>query len=182
MSFSLIQRFRNKIKVDGASNIAVAKSVKIVGCRILVRGKNNRLTVDKNTRLRNITIEIIGDNCSVKIGKDCMIGDACYLSVKEGTHLIIGDDCGLSRNIKIMTSDGHPIFQNGKRINKARDIVLGSHIWIADNVTILKGCSIGNGCVVGINSTVTKDVPAHCVCVGNPARVVQNNIEWKDKF
>lgn len=182
MSFSLIQRFRNKIKVDKTSNIVIDKSVKIVACRILVRGKNNCLTVDKNTRLRNITLEIIGNNCSVKIGKDCMIGDGSYLSVKEGTDLIIGDNCGLSRNIKIMTSDGHPIFQDGERINKALDIVLKSNIWIADNVTILKGCRVGEGSVVGINSTVTKDVPAHCVCVGNPAKIVQNNIEWKDKF
>ena len=47
-----------------------------------------------------MTIEIIGDNS--------------YLSVKEGTHLTIGDDCGLSRNIIIMTSDGHPIFKDEK--------------------------------------------------------------------
>ncbi len=182
MSFTFIQRLRNKIKVDKTSTISIAKSAKIVACHILLRGKNNHLIVDKNTRLRNMTIEIIGDNCSVKIGKNCMIGDACYFSIKEGTRLIIGDDCGLSRNIKIMTSDGHPIFKDGKRINKAKDIVLGSHIWIADNVTVLKGCTIGDGSVVGINSTVTKNVLAYSVCVGNPAKVVQNNIEWKDKF
>ena len=182
MSFSLIQKLRNKIKVNKTSSIAIAKSAKIVGCHILLRGKNNCLTVDENTRLRNMTIEIIGDNCSVKIGKNCMIGDNSYLSVKEGTHLTIGDDCGLSRNIKIMTSDGHPIFKDGKRINEAKDIVLGSNIWIADNVTILKGATIGNGSVVGINSTVTKDILTNSISVGNPAKVIEKNIEWRDKF
>jgi len=182
MSFSFIQKLRNKIKVDKSSSITIEKSVKIVGSTVLIRGNNNRLTVDENTRLRNMSIEIIGDNCSVKIGKNCMIGDGCYLSVKEGTHLVIGDGCGLSRNIKLMTSDGHPIFRDGKRINEAKDIVLGSYIWIADNVTILKGVKIGDRSVVGINSTVTKDVPSASIAVGNPAKVVQENIEWRDKF
>lgn len=182
MNFSIIARLRNKIRIDKTSIINVAKSAKIVSCNILVKGKNNSLIIDEYSRLRNITIEIIGDNCLIKIGKNCMIGDNCYLSVKEKTHLIIGNDCGLSRNIKIMTSDGHPIFQDGKRINEAKDIVLSSHIWIADNVTILKGCTIGEGSVIGINSTVTKDVLAGVIAVGNPAKVVKNNIEWKDKF
>jgi len=182
MSLNFIQKLRNKIKIDKTSTIDVAKSVKIVGCHILVRGKNNHLKIDKHTRLRNMTIEIIGDNCSIKIGKNCMIGDMSYLSVKEGTDLIIGDNCGLSRNVKIMTSDGHPIFKEGKRINEAKDIVLGSHVWIADNVTILKGCMIGEGSVVGINATVTKNIPSTSIAVGNPAKVVQDNIEWRDKF
>ncbi len=180
--FTLIQKFRNKIKVDKSSIVSIAKSSKIVGCDILIRGNNNNLVVDSDTQLRNMTMEIIGDNCSVKIGKNCMIGDNCYLSVKEGTCLIIGDDCGLSRNIKLMTSDGHPIFKDKQRINKAKDIILGSHIWIADNVTILKGVSISDGSVIGINSMVTKDVLSKVICVGNPAKVIKENIEWRDKL
>lgn len=182
MSFSLIQRLRNKIKIDNSTIVEISKSSKIVGCHILIKGKNNHFVVQSGTRLRNMIVEIIGDNCSVKIGKNCMIGDNCYLSVKEGTALVFGNDCGLSRNVKIMTSDGHPIFKDGKRINKAKDIVLGSHIWVADNVTILKGVNIGDGSVVGINSTVVKDVPPFVVCVGNPAKIVKDNIEWRDKL
>jgi acetyltransferase-like isoleucine patch superfamily enzyme len=182
MSFTISQRFRNKIKLKGSSIITIAKSAKIVDCSILIRGENNTLTIGKNTRLRQVNIEIIGNNCSLEIGADCMIGDKSYFSVKEGTKLILGDDCGLSRNVKVMTSDGHPIFKAKERINKAKDIIFGSHIWIADNVTILKGVSIGSGAVIGINSTVTKDIPKSVIAVGNPARVVQEGIEWRDKL
>lgn len=181
-NFTLIQKLRNRIKIKKTSILSISKSSKIVGCRILIRGKKNHLVVESGTRLRNMTIEIIGENCSVKIGRNCMIGDGCYLSVKEGTSLTVGNDCGLSRNVKVMTSDGHPIFKEGKRINEAKDIVLGSGVWIADNVTILKGSTIGNGSVVGINSTVTKNIPNNSIAVGNPAKVIENNIEWKDKF
>ena len=182
MSFTISQRVRNKIKLKGSSSIEISKSAKMVGCNIFIRGKDNSLRIGSDTQLRNISIEIIGDGCSVEIGNDCMVGDGCYLAVKEGSTLVLGDDCGLSRNVKIMTSDGHPIFKDGKRVNEAKDVLLESHIWIADNVTILKGVTIASGAVVGINSTVTKDVPANVVAVGNPARVVQEGIEWRDKF
>ena len=101
---------------------------------------------------------------------------------ENGIKLIIGDNCGLSRNIKIMTSDGHPIYRDDIRINNAKDVVVEDNVWIADNVTILKGVHIGSGSVVGINSTVVKDVPEKCIAVGNPAKIIKENIVWKDKF
>ena len=112
-----------------------------------------------------------------------MIGDACYLSSKENnTSLSIGDRCGLSRNVKIMTSDGHPIYYDQQRINFSKDINIENDVWIADNVTILKGIIVGCGSVIGINSTVTKDIVANSIAVGNPARIVKSKITWMDKF
>jgi acetyltransferase-like isoleucine patch superfamily enzyme len=40
-------------------------------------------------------------------------------------------------------------------------------------VTVLKGVTIGAGTVVGAGSIVTKSLPARCVAVGNPARVIK---------
>jgi len=112
-----------------------------------------------------------------------MIGNGCYLSTKEhNTSLIIWNGCGLSRNVKIMTSDGHPIYKNRQRINFSKDIKIENNVWIADNVTILKGTIVGSGSVVGINSTVTKNIEAHSIVVGNPAKVVKRDIVWMDKF
>lgn len=177
--FTLIQKLRNKIKLKNLTNLQISKTAKLVDCSIYIKGKNNSLSIGNNTVLRKVNIEIIGDNCSILIGSDCMIGDNCYLAVKEGTKITIGDECGLSRNIKIMTSDGHPIFQDDIRINYAKDINIGKHVWIADNVTILKGVNIDSGCVIGINSMVTKSIPNNCVAVGNPAKIAKENITWK---
>ena len=109
-----------------------------------------------------------------------MIGHNCYLSVKDGTTLSIGDDCSFARNIKIMTSDGHSIFQDKKKINKSKDITIGKSVWIADNVTVLKGVNIGENSVIGINATVTKDVESNAIAVGNPAKTVKKNITWQE--
>ena len=179
-TFSLMQKIRNKIRVDSSTNLSIARKVKIVNCSINIKGKNNKLVIKDGAVLRNVTVEIIGKDCLIEIGENCMIGDNCYLSAKEtGIHLVIKADCGLSRNVKVMTSDGHPIFQNGMRINPAKDICINRHCWIADNVTILKGVTIGEGSVVGINSTVVKDIPIKSVAVGNPAKVVKEGIEWE---
>lgn len=77
-----------------------------------------------------------------------------------------------------MTSDGHDILYNGDRINPARDITIGEHVWLADNVTILKGVDIGSGSIIGINSTVTKSIDHSCIAAGNPAKKIKNNINW----
>jgi len=178
--FSLIQKIRNKIKVSKSSSLYISDKSKIVGCYIYIKGQNNKLTIDDNTTLRNTKIEIIGNNCEIFIGKECMIGDNSYLSAKEETKLIIKDGCGFSRNIKIMTSDGHPIYKNNIRINPAKDIMIEDKVWIADNVTVLKGVKIGQGSVIGINSTVTKDIPANCIAAGNPSKVINTDILWQD--
>ena len=77
-----------------------------------------------------------------------------------------------------MTSDGHPIYQDKQRINISKSITFEKDIWVADNVTILKGVHIGTGSVIGINATLTKDIPAHSIAAGNPAKVIKSNISW----
>lgn len=178
--FAFVHRLRNKIRIDKRTELDIAKNAKIVNCSIVVRGDGNKLVIADKAILRNSILEIMGNNCTIMIGRASMIGDQCYLSAKEeGINLVIEEDCGLSRHVKVMTSDGHPVFQEGRRINPAGDITIQRHTWIGDNVTILKGVTVGNDSVIGINSTVVKDVPSHCVAVGNPAKVVRENIEWQ---
>ena len=182
-SFTLMQKVRNKIRVAETTLLSVAKSAKIVHSSITVKGRNNRLVIDEGARIYRTSLEIVGNNCLLHIGKNSMIGDACYLSVKEdNSMLLIGENCGFSRNTKVMTSDGHPIYQDGERINLAKNIIIEDDVWIADNVTVLKGVKIGKGSVIGINATVVKNVPSRSIAVGNPAKVVKENIMWKDKF
>ena len=178
---SFIQKVRNKIKQSGKNNsieITNNKTLKLVNNTIYMSGNNNKLIIKENVIIRNSTIEIVGDNCTIIIENNCMIGDNSYLSCKDNSTLTIKEHCGLSRNVKIMTSDGHPIFQNGKCINKAQDVTINHKVWIADNVTILKGVNIGANSVIGIGSIVTKSAPENVILAGNPAKIVKENITW----
>ena len=177
--FTLIQKLRNKIRVKGSINLDIAKSAKIANCIIRSKGQNNKLIIEEGTVLRHTELEIVGDNCSIVIGKNCMIGHNSYLSAKEGRTLLIKDNCSLSRNVKVMTSDGHPIYQGNEIINHGRDITLENNVWVADNVTILKGVSVGSDCIIGINSTLTKSMESNTIAAGNPAQIVKKGIHWK---
>ncbi len=176
--FTLIQKLRNKIRVKGTLNLDISKKAKLVGCSISSFGKNNTLLIDDEVVIRDTELEILGDNCTLSISKNCVIGRDCYLSVKDGTKLSIGDNCMFSRNVKIMTSDGHPIYKDKTIINKSKNITIKNNVWLADNVTILKGVEIGDGSVVGINSTLTKSIASNVIAVGNPAKAVKDGIVW----
>jgi len=179
-NFSLIQKIRNKIRIAKGTTVELGNNLKIVGTHITIKGKGNSLIIEDNCIIRNSNLEIIGEHCSIHIKRGTMIGDNCYLVVKESNiSLSIGKECGLSRNVKIMASDGHPIYQDGERINHAKDVVLEDNVWIADNVTILKGVHVGEQSVLGIDSLVTKSVPKNSIAAGNPAKVVRENISWK---
>ena len=178
--FSLLKlRLRNKIRVKKHNTISISPHSKVKNCKILIKGRNCHLIIDEGVNIRGSFIEIDGVGCTVHISKNCIIGESCYLSARErNTSLTLGEGCMLSRNIKVMTSDGHDILKNGQRINPARSITIGNNVWLADNVTILKGVNVGDGSIVGINSTLTKSIDKTSIAVGNPAKIVSKECTW----
>lgn len=57
------------------------------------------------------------------------------------------------------------------------DTVVGNDVWIGQNVTFLPGVHVGDGCIIGANSVVAKDVPPYSVVVGNPAKVIRKRFD-----
>jgi acetyltransferase-like isoleucine patch superfamily enzyme len=119
-----------------------------------------------------------------QIGDDVSIGT---LSVVEH-HVVIGhrvrihtqafipefttleDDCWLGPNV-VLTNAKYPKSPNVK--HELRGPIVRAHAIVSANATLLPGVTIGCNSLVGAASVVTKDVPAGCVVVGNPARVVK---------
>ena len=52
-------------------------------------------------------------------------------------------------------------------------VTIGHDVWIGHAAIVLPGRSIGTGAVIGAGAVVTKDIPAYCIAVGNPARVLR---------
>lgn len=50
---------------------------------------------------------------------------------------------------------------------------IGSDCWFGANVTVCPGVTIGDGCVIGAGSVVTRDIPAGSFAAGVPARVIR---------
>jgi acetyltransferase-like isoleucine patch superfamily enzyme len=164
-----------------------------VGCRIRI-GRN----VDIDARIRifpevsNATIEI-GDNCTIGglirlVGGDgglIRIGagttfNQVGLSLHERSAIHIGEDCMFSTDVHMDPSDMHPIFDRatGERINPPSDIKIGDHVWLSTRVLVLKGAQIGSGTIIGAGSMVAGALPSNVLAVGQPARVVRENVAW----
>lgn len=60
-----------------------------------------------------------------------------------------------------------------------KNVVIEDNVLIGANATVLAGVHIGKNAIVGAGSVVTKDVLENATVVGIPARVVNNNGEWK---
>ena len=95
------------------------------------------------------------------------------------SRIELGKDVAISDDVRIQDSDNHHIYENGVEKPMTKPIVIGNHVWIGKNVIILKGVHIGDGCIIGAGSVVTRDVPDHCLAVGNPARVIKHDVVWK---
>ncbi|MBQ3447470.1 MAG: CatB-related O-acetyltransferase [Synergistaceae bacterium] len=57
------------------------------------------------------------------------------------------------------------------------DTVIGSDVWIGQNVTVLPGVHVGDGAIIGLNSTVTRDIPPYTIVAGNPARIIRKRFD-----
>ena len=53
---------------------------------------------------------------------------------------------------------------------------IGENCFIGGRSTILPGVTIGNQCIVGAGSVVTKSVPDNCIVAGNPAKILYRNV------
>lgn len=94
------------------------------------------------------------------------------------SRITIGKGCTIARDVIIRDYDGHKIELPNYKISKP--ITIGNHVWIGNRAMILKGVSIGDGAIIGAGSIITKNIPAGVIAVGNPAKIIKENIKWKE--
>lgn len=174
-----VQRFL--LTVDGCNNkIVIDDGVYLLNVRITVSGDNNIVKISPKSRLYNVDLRIDGTDNEFYFGVNAGVREADIL-IKEGRKVIVGDDSMLSYGINIRTTDSHSIIDGdtGERINPARDVIVGEHCWISQNVTLLKGAKIGDHSIVGFGSICSREYPGHCIIAGIPGKIIKENIDWK---
>ncbi len=122
------------------------------------------------------TIIEVGYGGSVIIEDDTHVQAGCNLkgflrSVRIGRNVQIAPQCGFSPYEHNFEDTESPIQVQG--IRSAGDIVLEDDVWLGQGVQVLEGVRIGRGAVIGAGAVVSKDIPAHAVAVGVPARVIR---------
>ena len=87
---------------------------------------------------------------NIKIGKHCVISQKSYLCTSSHDH----------------AKSSFDIF--------AKAIEIKDEAWVASDVFIAPGVTIGGGTVVGFRSTVNKDLPPNMICYGSPAKPIRS--------
>lgn len=118
------------------------------------------------------------DSNSLTIGSHCSFNHNVMLGATGG-EIVIGNDVLVGPNVVLRAADHVfasteiPIRSQGHRPGR---IVIADDVWLAANVVVTSGVTIGHGCVVGAGSIVTSDLPPMTVCVGNPARPIRSRL------
>jgi len=102
------------------------------------------------------------------------------ISISERSYVFIGDDAMFSQSVVIRTADPHLIFdcESGQRINPTKPVIIGDHVWLGQEVNVLKGVTIGSGSILAAGAMITKTLPSNAVAGGNPARVIKTGVFW----
>ncbi|MEA3315922.1 MAG: CatB-related O-acetyltransferase [Campylobacterota bacterium] len=120
------------------------------------------------------------------IGRYCSIAFGCFTSPAEHPSTFLStspfqysyDNRWPTSNIwnsyREKNKESFPIMLRLRtEATKKESVVIKNDVWIGQNVTILRGVSIGNGAILASNSVITKDVPDYAIMGGIPAKIIK---------
>ncbi|MBI5103826.1 MAG: acyltransferase, partial [Solirubrobacterales bacterium] len=144
-------RFRGRLQLDGFAFV----------------GPGVTLEIGKGAVLRLGRWSWLGHGCKIRvhegevsIGAKTVMGQECTISAFQ--HVSVGRECIVADRVMLIDFDHgvveveRPIRQQG--IYK-RDVRVGNNVWVGYGACFLRGATVGDNCVVGTNSVITKDVP-----------------------
>ena len=124
-------------------------------------------------------------------GKHTKIGQHFFanfnLTVQDDAEVTIGDNCNFGPNVTIVTPV-HPMLPDERRsmmtadgevkhLCYAKPVHIGNDCWFGASVTVCPGVIIGDNCVIGAGSVVTRDIPDNSFAAGVPCRVIREITE-----
>lgn len=171
-------KMRNStITINGDRNhVEIGKNCVINNCEIQICGNDNRLIIKDTARLLGGARIIMGGDATIIIGENAGVRKVDF--VAKDAKIEVGALCMFSNNIVLRNHDSHKVLLDGEVVNPAKDIILGRHVWIGQNVTILKGVEIGENSIIAFGAVVTKGCPMGSIIAGNPGKIVKKEISW----
>jgi acetyltransferase-like isoleucine patch superfamily enzyme len=142
-------------------------------------------------------LEALGDG-RLEIGAHVLLEPGVWITAPDPARVRVGGGTFLNRGVMIAAVDlveigEHCMLANGCMVTDAdhrfddpdRPVTwqgftskgptrIGANVWLGANVVVTSGVTIGERCVIGANSVVTRDVPAFSVAAGAPARVLRS--------
>jgi acetyltransferase-like isoleucine patch superfamily enzyme len=174
--------FRHAKKISFGSGCIVRSDVSIDGLSQNGIIFGNNVTIPEHTFIRCTgVISNIGKGLTV--GNNTGLGHSNFINAQGGVS--IGDDVIIGPYVKIL-SENHSFSDSTRPIREQgvtrKGIDIHNNVWIGAGVTILDGVTIHTGAVLAAGAVVTKDVPAHSVAGGVPARIIGRTFVKDDQL
>lgn len=130
-----------------------------------------------------------GKDAKVHIGKWAKIGYRCTINCVD--NIEIGDFTAIADGVTVVDHNYHPINPSDRQYMRTtphgsiersplfaehKPIKIGKNVMLGHNVRVCKGVTIGDNSIIGANAVVSRNIPANCIAVGIPAKVVKENI------
>ena len=118
---------------------------------------------------------------NIEVGSNFFANYNC--TMLDVAKITIGKNCFMAPNVSIYTA-GHPIHPDSRNsmYEYGIPVTIGDNVWIGGNVVICPGVTVGNNCVIGAGSVVTKDIPDWTIAAGNPCRVIRKITDEDRRF
>ena len=160
---------------------------KKINITLKIKGNNNCVTLKGFKKCKRLYIDIGNlagcNDVTIDIGKNFICVDTTILAYQNNVPISIGDDCLFSKGVLIRSGElPHRIFdtETGENLDNSTGIRIGNHVWIGENVYIMKKVQIQDDSIVGTASVVTRKFTEKNVAIaGNPAVICRKNISWK---
>lgn len=122
----------------------------------------------------------------VKIGEGTVIFDPKNISIDitRPELLEIGKHVFLHSGTTIMTHDWASwcfMDTDAEFYPSHGKVKIGNNVWLGRDVIICKGVTIGDNCIIGTKSVVTKSIPSNSIAVGVPAKVIGSYDDYMKK-
>lgn len=150
------------------SDVTFSEPNKIwIGSYVLVR-RNVSLALHQSGNKKQKVRLLIGDRAY--IGKNCTLESFNQVVIGEDT--LVGPDVYISDTQHEYSDPYLPISIQGFKSLDSK-LIIQRGAWIGVGSRLIGNITIGSGSVIGANTVITKNVPSHCVVVGNPAKIVK---------
>ena len=179
-----VDHSRVLIHVHGDGNvIEIQSGLDLRGTlHIVVDATNSKILIEKNvlivSRLEIYMLSNCQDGC-IEIGSGTSFWKSTIKNFDSQSSVRIGQDCMFSYDTHVTNTDEHLILWDGFVCNKAKNLDIGNHVWVAYGACVLKNSRIPDGSIIGRSAVVSgKFDEQKSVIVGNPGRVVKTGVDW----